>query len=139
MIEATKIFSLLGYTGSPMKNSAFNFIQTLIVSKMKISWNSNSNGVCCFLFNLFFWRLAHMFSLTLSTKVCAENFLLFFNCRMLKKSQQDLVSTCFKKPGFSIFHYNHRTKQNKKVFQHIFAKIGNITKRIHVENFRVES
>ena len=57
---------------------------------------------------------------------------------MLKKSQKDMVSTCFKKPGFSIFHYNHRTKQNKKVFQHIFAKIGNATKRIHVENFRVE-
>ena len=79
-----------------------------------------------------------MFSLTISTKVCAENLLLFFNCKMLKKSEKDLVSTCFKKPGFSIFHYNHGKKQNKKVFPHIFANIGNITKRMHVENLRVE-
>ena len=39
------------------------------------------------------------------------------------------------KPGFPIFNYNHRTKQNKKVLVHIFADIENITKRIHVENF----
>ena len=47
---------------------------------------------------------------------CAENFLLFFNWKILKKIEKGLVSTWFKKPGFSILHYNHRIKQNKKSF-----------------------
>ena len=143
LIDATKVFLLLASTGSPMKNSAFNFGQTLIVfkkscllfSKTKISGSSNTSGLYYFLFNFFFWRFAHVFSLTISTKVCAENFLLFFNWKILKKIEKVLVSTCFMKPGFPIFDYNHRTKQNIKVLVHIFADIENITKRIHVENF----
>ena len=103
----------------------FNFSQALIVfkkpfllfSKMKNSWSSISSGVYYFLFiYLFFSKYLHVFSLTISTKVCAENFLLFFNWKILKKIEKGLVSTWFKKPGFSILHYNHRIKQNKKSF-----------------------
>ena len=87
-------------------------------------------GFTIFCLIFFFWRFAHLFSLTISTKVCAENFLLFCNWKILKKIEKVLVSKCFMKPGFPIFDYNHRTKQNKKVLVHIFADIENITKRI---------
>ena len=143
-IEA-KIFLLFNYTGSPMKNYVFNFSQTLIVFKkpfllfstMKISWSSNLRVKFTIFLKNFFWRFAHVFSLTISTKLCAENFLLFFNWKILKKIGKGLVSICFKKPGFPILHYNHRTKQNKKKnFAHIFGDIANIIKRIHVQSFR---
>ena len=124
------IFFLLDYTGSPMKNYVFNFRQTLIVfnkpfllfSKMKISWRSNFTvfTLLCLLF--FFWRFAHVLPLTISTKVFAENVVLFFNWKILKKLERDLVSTCFKKPDFPILHYNHRTKQNKKNFSTLFCR-----------------
>ena len=77
----------------------FNFSQALIVfkkpfllfSKMKNSWSSISSGVYYFLFiYLFFSKYLHVFSLTISTKVCAENFLLFFNWKILKKIEKDL-------------------------------------------------
>ena len=142
-IEA-KIFLLLDYTGSPMKNYIFNFSQTLIVfkepfllfSRMKISWSSNLRVEFTIFLKKIFWRFAHVFSLTISTKLCAENFLLFFNWKILKKIGKGLVSKCFKKPGFPILHYNHRAKQNKKKFAHIFGDIANIIKRIHLQSFR---
>ena len=46
----------------------------------------------------------------------------------MRKSCRNFVSTCFKKPGFPIFHYNHKTKQNKKSFWTHFAYIANITR-----------
>ena len=107
-----------------MKNYVFTFSQTLIVfkksfllfSKMKIPWNSNLRVEFNIFYLFFFWRFAHVFSLTISTKVCAENFLLFFNWKTLKKIEKDFVSTCFKKTDFPVLHYNHRTKQTKKMF-----------------------
>ena len=139
-----KNFLLLDYTGSLMKNYVFNFSQTLIVfkkpfllfSKMKISWISNLRAEFTIFYFLFFWRFAHVFSLTLSTKVCAENFLLFFNWKLLKKIEKGLVFTCFKKPGFPILDYSHRTKQNKQIFCTHFCRHCNYYKQNRCSKFQ---
>ena len=70
---------------------------------------------------IFFWRFAHVFSLTISTKMCAENFLLFFNWKILKKIEKYLISTCFKKPVFQFCIIT--TEQNKrKTFLYTFLQ-----------------
>ena len=67
--------------------------------------------------------------------VCGK-FFIVLQLKDIKENWKRLISTCFKKPGFPILHYNHRAKQNKKVFAHIFADMANDTKRIHAQNFR---
>ena len=66
-------------------------------------------------YNFFFWGLAHVFSSTRSTEVCGK-FFIVLQLEDIKENWKGLVSTWFKKPGFSILHYNHRIKQNKKSF-----------------------
>ena len=92
------------------RNHSFCFQKWKFLGALTYEWSFT------IFYLIFFWRFAHVFSLTISTKVCAENFLLFFNWKILKKIEKGLVSTWFKKPGFSILHYNHRIKQNKKSF-----------------------
>ena len=79
-----------------MNNYVFNFSQALIVfkkpfllySKMKNSWSSNSSGVLLFFIHLFifFWRFAHVLSLTISTKVCAEYFFIVLQFENIKEN-----------------------------------------------------
>ena len=100
LLIETKIFLLLDYTGSPVENYLFNFSQALIVfkkpfllfSKMKISWSSNSSDFIIFYLTIFFWRFAHVFSLTISTKMCAEN---FFYCSTIGRYWRKLKNIWF--------------------------------------------
>ena len=84
LIDATKVFLLLASTGSPMKNSAFNFGQTLIVfkkscllfSKTKISGSSNTSGLYYFLFNFFFLKICTFVLLNdIDKSVCGKFFI----------------------------------------------------------------
>ena len=89
-----KNFLLLDYTGSLMKNYVFNFSQTLIVfkkpfllfSKMKISWISNLRAEFTIFYFLFFWRFAHVFSLTLSTKSVCGKFSIVLQLKNIKEN-----------------------------------------------------
>ena len=112
-----KVFLLLDYTGSLMKNYVFTFSQALIVfkkpfllfSKMKISWLKLKWSFLFFIY--YFPEDLH---------VCSP-FLLFFSWKILKKIEKDLISTCFKKPGFRFCIIT--TEQNKtEKFLHTFLQ-----------------
>ena len=123
MFEA-KIFLLIDYTGSTIKNNVFSFSQILIVfkksfllfSKMKIFWNSNLRVEFNIFYLFFFLKICTCVFLNDIDKSVCGKFFIVLQLEDIKENWKDFVSTCFKKPDFPILHYNHRTKQTKKMF-----------------------
>ena len=137
-----KIFLLLDYTGSAIlilaKHLLFSRNHFFCFQKWKFIGAPTQVEFTIFylfIYLLFenFWKCVLLNDMDKS--VCGK-FFIVLQLKDIKENWKRLISTCFKKPGFPILHYNHRTKQNKKVFAHIFANMANDTKRIHAQNFR---
>ena len=143
MIEA-KIFLLLDYTGSPMKNYVFNFTQTLILfkkpfllfSKMKTSWSSNLwVEFYYFLFNFFLKICKCVLLNDIDKSVCGEIFIVL-QLEDIKENWKFWFLLASRNQTFRFCIITAEQNKTKIFFAHNFADIANITKRINVQNFR---